>query len=170
MQYRILPLTWREMSLPDPARQRSTEALAQAIYKWTGTPYMAGQCLPGVGVDCVRLICAILNDLRGHEVIPISTVPPDAALHNRETAIAAMRSLLKAYNPTKVENRMIEPGDILVVSYSGGGPGHGMLVGPVKNTLYHSDGRGVVKTGMALPCEFQRVHGIYRLPDRQDWA
>ncbi len=66
---------------------------------------------------------------------------------------------------------VLQPGDLLVVGTNNGGPGHLMIVGVRKNTIWHAGGRGARfdQTGWALGDGFERLFAVYRLEDRERW-
>jgi hypothetical protein len=92
-------------------------------------------------------------------------------MHSREQAIATMRTLRKLYMPNRlVRDGSIEPGDVIVTGPSNGGPGHVMLGGPERNTLWHcNEGIGVRMTGIGFVDGAQRIFGVYRFTDREKW-
>lgn len=145
-------------------RQRvGTERLEAILAGWAGTPYMAGQAQRGVGVDCVRFVCAVLDELQG-VVREVATLPSDAAMHTRRGAIGVMRTIRKRFAPNDpVRDGSLEPGDVIVVGPSDGGPGHAMIVGTRKNELWHSTGRNVHRSGLAFAQGYNRVFRVYRM-------
>lgn len=148
--------------------------LERILDSWEGTAYVPGQQMKGAGVDCVRFVCAVLDELYGFKRVPLPELPADLALHQRNTAIAAMRYIIGLYEPNvSVEDGRLEPGDILVVAQKGGGPGHAMIVGARKNELWHSNSRRVQMTGIGFLGEEghgYKLYGVYRLLDRERWA
>lgn len=171
MQYLQCDWKWRPMSIQQPFADQATEKLRRVIQRWEGTPYMAGQQVPGVGVDCVRFVCRVFDALHNLEETPLENIPADASMHTREGAIQTMRKIMKAYSPiSQVTDGSIEPGDVIIVSYVGGGPGHAMLVGTDRNTLYHADSVGVVRTGLGIAAGQQIIHGVFRKANRLEWV
>jgi len=162
-----LGLKWEPMPWA-PVQER----LKQVLGPWLGTPYMKGQRCKGSGVDCVRFVTGVLDELYGFERVSAPKLPQDVALHSRATAIGAMKALLEIYPfHEEVTGPMIQPGDIIVVGPLKGGPGHVMIVGPRRNTLWHSHQPiGVQITGLAFNEQEQEVFKIYRLQDRHSWA
>jgi hypothetical protein len=132
---------------------------------------MAGQQVKGVGVDCVRLICRILDELHGLEETPLANIPADASMHDRAGTQRVMLAIMHAYQPwIRVEDNSIEPGDIVVVGPPAGGPGHGMMVTTRRNTLIHADQNEVTLAGMGFFAEQQKVFGVFRKGNREEWA
>jgi len=148
--------------------QRRLEGILDS---WLDTPYMMGAQVKGVGVDCVRFVCAVLDELYGYKRAPVPELPQDIALHKRDTAVAAMRFILRLYEPNEsVDNGALEPGDVLAVAPPGGGPGHAMIVGARENEIWHSTGRRVQMTGLALYLGGWSIHSAYRTCDRERWV
>jgi hypothetical protein len=150
--------------------------LSNIFRSWEGTPYRAGQQMKGPkgGVDCVRFAFGVLDELYGFVRCDVPKLPQDIALHNKTTAMKAMRQLLKLYEPNaKVEDGTVQPGDIVVVAPPNGGPGHALVGGIRPNTLWHSTGQFVQMTGIGLlHAGFMpwKLAAIYRAKDRERWA
>lgn len=138
-------LTWRPLPPEDEAFGKK---LATVLAAWQGTPYHEGQQAPGLGVDCVRFVCAVLDEMLLRERTPISTLPPDAAMHNRAGALGVMKKIASLYPHVTVEDESLEPGDVVVVGPRNGGPGHAMIVGTQKNVLWHAVRPRVSRTGV----------------------
>lgn len=162
---------------------KSVEARLEAILRsWEGTPYLPGQQKERVGVDCVRFVCAVLDDVRGTPRTPIETLPQDAAMHNRTSAILAMKKINALYRPnvqafsrldTPLEEVVVEPGDVVVCAPEGGGPGHVMLAGARPYELWESSGTGVRRVGLGgllLDRGQWRLHYVYRITNKQEWS
>lgn len=117
---------------------------------WKGTPYRAGQQRKGAGVDCVRFVTAVFDELEGGQT-DIRILPQDLALHQPEIARGAMRQLLRAFDGRSLPDGYLElePGDVIVSGFPQGGPGHAMIVGPWPQ-VWHSCRSGVVMTGLGL--------------------
>jgi hypothetical protein len=123
MNTRLNNPRWR--CLP-PQILAQQQRLGAILLRWEGTPYRPGQQKEKAGVDCVRFVAAVLDELRGTST-PIETLPPDAAMHTREGAIASMLNIKRAFMPCElVGDNSLEPGDVLVT----GPPGGGRLGGP----------------------------------------
>lgn len=160
-------LHWRKTTGLEPVlADHFEERLATILEKWRGTPYMAGQQCLGAGVDCVRFVAAVLDELYHRAPVPIATLPPDAALHSREGAIAGMKRIRELYMPNDaIEDGSIEPGDVLVTGPRNGGPGHAMIVGPRPSELWHAAGDAVHMSGLGFAGE-TKVFRVYRMRDR----
>jgi cell wall-associated NlpC family hydrolase len=157
-------IVWRPIA-PEP-----TAALARALARWDGTPYVPGAQARGAGVDCVRFVAAVLDELR-RRVTPIETLPNDAALHAPGPARAAMLRLRRAYGPSAlVHDDSLEPGDVVVTGVEGGGPGHALIAGDRPNVLWESPGQGVRRVGLsALRRAGVVVFAVYRPTDKPSW-
>jgi len=158
-------LTWRQ----PPGLDRFCSHLATLLRSWEGTPYLPAQQMQGVGVDCVRFVCAIYDALLQRKRTAMPILPQDTALHDRKKAIRAMRQIRRLYpEMAPVRNpRFVEPGDLLVVGETTGGPGHAILVGPERNTLWQTGTLGVYKGGFGLIDTSQQLFRVYRLRDRE---
>lgn len=148
----------------------------RALWRWELTPYKARSQSRGKdgGVDCVRFVAAIFDELRGKQTA-ITTLPDDAALHNRKSAIAAMWQLVKALGPNvllqPVDGHLyVQPGDVLVTGPIGGGAGHAIFVGPERNVFWEASGTGVRRVGLyALRREGTAVYYAFSPTDRAQW-
>jgi hypothetical protein len=145
--------------------------LSALLAPWRGTPYMCGQQKEGMGVDCVRFVCAVLDDLSRRPRQPVKSLPNDAALHSRGGAIVGMRLIRRLYMPNDpVRDGILEPGDTVVVQHGeGGGPGHALIVGPDRGTLWHSVYPSVCTTGFGFLAN-TRVYRVYRMRSRESFA
>lgn len=174
---RILPLKWRpllfgrDVAKPDyPASDRVTKRIAKVLQGWYHTPYVAGQQQRGVGVDCVRFFAGVVDELYGTQRVPLDRMPQDMAMHDREGAIGVLRTMLRTYPELAVvTDGSVEPMDVLVVAHPAGGPGHVMLGGPQRNTLWHAGTRHVTKAGWSLDGQWQTVHRVFRFANRRAW-
>jgi cell wall-associated NlpC family hydrolase len=146
------------------------DRLEQVLRSWEGTPYVGGQCRKGVGVYCTAFVAAVLDELYRRPATPLPNLPIDIAFHRREGAMAGLRHFLRAYpNWSKVEDDTLEPGDVLVTGPIGGGPGHAMIAGGRRHTIWHASGSKVTWSGMAISGQY-RLHAVYRLLDKDTWA
>lgn len=129
---------------PSPFGKRINEI----IMPWLGTRYMSGQQCKGVAVDCVRFIQAFSDEFRGKKT-ELFKLPQDTSLHSRDTAIAAMRTIVRLHEPVvTVEGVDVYPGDAIVVGPVKGGPGHLLLTGGNCNCFYHATNPMVCQTGL----------------------
>ena len=132
----------------DPAKQ---ELLSEVLKSWDGTTYRAGQQCKGGGVDCVRFVCAVLDEVTGSKN-EIKKLPPDACFHQPETAQAAAQVIRDLYQPNQSIDtafESVQPGDVLIAGPKLAGPGHAMIVGCESGVLWHSTHPHVHRVGMS---------------------
>lgn len=158
-------LTWTPHPNPKIAAN-----LERVLREWEDTPYESGQRLKGLAADCIGGVFGVVDELDGRPRAQHAGMPNDTAMHNRATAIAAMRELVRRYQPAiKVEGREVQPGDIVVTGMIGGGPGHVEMVGPRKNELWHCvPSSGFHQGGWGLFAE-QVLWAVYRITDQERW-
>lgn len=168
-------VSWRPLQGFDGA-SLSQERLGVVLESWLETPYRPGgrQRGPHGGVDCVRFVCEVLDELYGVPRSNLPTLPNDYAMHQRAGAVAAMRFILRLYEPNEpVNDGALEPGDVVVAAQLGGGPGHALIVGARPNEIWHAIGRRVQKTGIGILSgdysEWKFV-AAYRVSDKARWA
>jgi len=162
------------MSFPYWTWSNGLESIRQklegVINSWKGTPYAPGQQAKGIGVDCVRFVTGIMDEM-SNTTHDYTTLPPDSYLHNPARSHAAVRQIIKLYAPfQKVIDGNIQPGDVLVVGPRQGGPGHAYIVGCYDNELWDATGPGVKKTsyagalmnGMILHRAYRVLNSSYR--------
>ena len=139
------------------------------LRSWDGTPYMAGQQMKGAGVDCVRFVCGVLDEMLRQPSTGVESLPPDTAMNNRRGAVDLMRAIRRRYpNSAGVPaGQPVQPLDIIVVGHLTGGPGHAILVGDRPNTLWQAGTLGVYFTGLGLHADWQHVFRVYRFTNRE---
>ena len=153
----------QQLSAPDAA-------LGAAIESWVGTPWMAGQCMRGVGVDCVRFVDAVLCQVRGVTIEPAQRFPQNMPLADREGAMAAAHIMLRRHpNRKRIDGEPIEPGDVLICRRGAmDSPGHVLIAGVDARTAWHAvAGAGVCMTSIAA--HHQHVLWSVRPTDRASW-
>jgi len=142
-----IQLTWGEFDPLSPENR----LIAKSLEEWEGTPYhLFGQAKgAGGGVDCVRFLTGVADDVEGVPRRKLPRTMADAAMHAPQLARGVMRELIRMYDLEVVEDGVLQPGDFLVAAPIGGGPGHGIFVG--LGHLWHStEAGGVVRTGLHL--------------------
>lgn len=170
LRYVSIPFVWR------PIQDRDGEMIGKRVQRvlesWEGTPYVLGACQKQRGVDCVRFVASVIDELYGRRrADQIATLPPDAALHDRAGAIGAMKRILELYPCDPVEDSFIEPGDVFVTGAANGGPGHAMIAGNRQGELWHASSEKVCRTGTAFTTTgLMKLHRVYRGRDRFLWA
>lgn len=170
----IMSAGWSPLRLPDILRVGSEalvlEKLRSILESWQDTKYGSGQRCRGVAADCIGFVSGALDDIDGRPRAQDPRVPVDSCLHDPERSRAAVRDLLDVYKPWVSVSRDLQPFDVVVAGPAGGGPGHVLLVGPQRNTLWHcSQGQGVHMSGWALGEGYESSHAAYRLGDRERW-
>jgi len=160
-------VTWNAGPFDFPTRKR----LELALKGWQGTRYASGQRCKGELADCIGFVFGAIDDIDGRPRAQAPAMPADIALHDPETASAALLALRSLYEPiVVVTDGQAQPFDILVVGPAGGGPSHAMLVGPRPGTIWHcTPGAGVHQAGWCLGTGYEVLHGLYRIGDRQHW-
>jgi cell wall-associated NlpC family hydrolase len=163
-------LTWKPLDFE--GSDKVTQKIEKICALWDHTPYISGQQSPGEkgGVDCVRFVCAVLDACYGVDH-NIPRQVQDRALHDPEGAQAVV-TMIREYYPDHKDlpdgDREVEPGDIIVTGHSQGGPGHAILVGARKNTLWQAMTRRVRMGGLGLLRHYQQIFVIIR-PDKTLW-
>lgn len=164
-------LLWTPADLPG-----LTDRLSDVLASWEGTPYESGQRFIQRGADCIGAVFGVIDDLDGRARAEFPGMPHDVALHNGDTARAALRDLIRRYQPiSKVPQRAdgiycVEPGDLVVTGHPGGGPGHVEIVGVRPGHLWHSlPDSGFHRGGWSL-FDTQVLFAIYRIEDKERWV
>ena len=161
-------MTWKPLDFE--GSDLVTKRIEKVCQDWNHTPYIPGQQAQGEGVDCVRFVCAVLDELYGLD----HTIPrevQDKSLHDPAGAMK-VTALVRAYYPDHKDlataDRCVEPGDIIITGHALGGPGHAILVGAGRNTLWQASRVAVRMGGLALISQYQQIFGIVR-PDKTLW-
>lgn len=172
-----LNLTWTPLQVKGWSLERrllAVQNLRAALAHWDQTAYESGQCFAGRGADCIGAVFGVVDELDGLARRMVAGLPNDVSMHCRETAVAAMRELIRRYAPCqKVKARdgvlAVQPGDILITGIVGGGPGHVSMIGCDPNTLWEATpSSGFQRKGWSLLRE-QRVWAVYRLMNKELW-
>lgn len=147
------------------------DRLDRVCRSWAGTPWQAGQCHRGTAVDCVRFVDAVLMELHGQPLPPLTRLPQDLPLHDRRGVIRAVRRMCRRYpsqtlrGDTKLE---LEPGDVLIVG-RGRAPGHVGIVGKDTRMLWHAlYGHHVCQSPVRVPGGI--VLRVFRPTQKQSWC
>lgn len=139
--------------------------------QWKGTPYKLNMCHPGVGVDCVHFVAAVLDLLYGvRHSKNLKSLPPDACVHNRAGVMKAGRALFKAYPAMeKVTDMSLEAGDLVVLGPLSDTPtaGH-LLIAGQRGKLWQAVANGVCFTGYGHQSTEMLV-SVYRASDKDKW-
>lgn len=181
IQLRSAELVWIPMSVNGWTRDmldKATRNLEIQLEEWDGCRYESGQSFnegePGAA-DCIGSVFGVVDWTDGKDRRYAPGFPSDTAMHNRNTAVLAMRELQRRYAPnTKIKATAegvyyVQPGDIIVTGLAGGGPGHVAMVGPKRNTMWESvPSTGFRQQGWVFFAG-QEVWAVYRLDNKEDW-
>lgn len=122
---------------------KTDSELITEIRSWKGTRWVHGQSLKGVGVDCVRFVCAIgrfAGWVPANYVVPVYEV--DWALHNEVSILEAEISKFAA----KI-GKPFRIGDIFLFLYGKCASHAGICIGG--ESMVHSyRGQGVVESDL----------------------
>lgn len=116
--------------------------MASILDSWRGTPYLDAHDRKGVGVDCVRFVDKVLQELFRISLDPLPKLPAATSLHSPR-GVALMTRLMRSRfgcetirRPTRAD---LEVGDVVLESDSSRPlGGHALIVGPGMR-LWHSD-------------------------------
>jgi hypothetical protein len=154
---------------PPPASLPFSPRLLEILRAWEGTPYMDRQQVCGYGVDCIRFMAAVIDELYGFARVPLPDLPRDMGMHDRRGATRAMRYIKRIYDPVQiVRDGTTQPGDVIVTGPTNGGPGHAIITGPERNTMWETScENGVWRASMLFVN--QKPFRVYRAKDRYKW-
>lgn len=174
IQYLVKNMIWkpiRHSALNPGLVQKITDRLESVLQGWKGTRYGLGQQCKGMAVDCVRFVCAVLDEMYQQPYQDIEFFQDDMAFHSRAAALGAFRTILRLYpEHTALQGNEVEPGDVLICGSKSGGPGHAMIAGTRQSILWHTDGHSVVQTGLVFPqAGMYHLHRILRANDKDRW-
>ncbi len=152
------------------------DSMSRVLSAWQGTPYESGQRFIQRGADCIGAVFGVIDDLDGRARAEFPGMPHDCAMHSGETARAAVREILRRYDPiVNVAQRSdgiccVEPGDLILTGHPGGGPGHVEMVGVRHGHLWHAlPGIGFHQGGWSL-FDTQTMLAVYRIEDKERWV
>ena len=175
MKFDMVNLMWSDKvtGVPDESLPVLKSKLNCILESWEGTPYGKGMQAKQVGVDCVRFVFGVLDELYGHSYRPTLKIPEDTAFHQPKTSVKAMNHLISNYPSERlVPYHLLELGDILITGAKGKGPGHAMIVGSEKNHKWHMDSHFVSRTGPLFTSgnsSLYYLYRIYRIKDKHLW-
>ena len=162
---RLLSLLWTPWN-SDPAVLKRLDTI---LTSWERTPYREHASTPYTrGINCIGFVCCVLDEWRdpdgNSKLVWPNGIPSDVGMNNPKKAKEMMRLLLETFpQHERVNDNTAQPGDILVMGQEG--PGHAMIVGPRKNTIWHAAGHHVHYTGWELPHHCKHF-ATYRLKGR----
>ncbi|TRZ51606.1 MAG: hypothetical protein D4S01_04415 [Dehalococcoidia bacterium] len=164
---KIVPLNIEGLSADDNWLIESR--MQKILDSWEGTPHMDGQQAKGMGVDCVRFVAAVLDELIGTKT-PIKHLPSDTAFHQRDKAVAGMRLFIKQFDGYRIgPDEPLQAGDVLVTGPRSGGPGHAMIVGP-DGFIWQSAYKKVIKSGLeSMSVTVYKHKATMRVRNRERW-
>lgn len=149
-----------------------TEAQRQrflcALEAWEGTKYMPGCCCPQTGVDCIRLVDALLQSTFGLNLSPLPREAQDAAFHDPKVVVRVRRLIKDRFKSVSVridgDSVGVLPADVIEVRCKHGkAPHHVLIVGPDGIRVYHAQsGIGVSWTGVGGVTAMFDITHIYR--------
>lgn len=146
------------------------DRLQEVLVSWLGTPYREGQCVKGMGCNCVFLGAGVLDELFGMEdrrKVPV--LDPEVSVWNDKKSWSVVRAMRTLWHGSD-EVDFIEPGDLLVCRgtdsrTSPANPGHLMIASADPNIIFEtSKNLGVYSTRLS---HARPVIRIYR-PRRKD--
>jgi hypothetical protein len=113
----------------------------------------------------VRFVVRVYDELQGTKSL-VTTLRGDVATHAPHIAQAGLDRLVGQFDLQPC-GPFVEPGDLLVCGPVCGGPGHVMIVGTVKNQLWHASYDRVKVVGMGITGMLGNVlHSVWRMPLR----
>lgn len=174
IHYSVENLIWKPIKHPAlnvGLVQKITDRLEAVLQSWKGTPYGLGQQCKGMAVDCVRLVCGVLDEMYQQPYQHVEVLRDDIAFHSREQALAGFHTIMQLYpDHSALRGNEVEPGDILICGSKSGGPGHAMIAGTRQSVLWHTDSHKVVQTGLAFPqAGMYHLHRVLRSNDKDRW-
>jgi len=148
--------------------QQAASRLQRVLNDWKDTPHMNGQQCKGRGVDCVRFIAAVLDEMAGTKT-PLEHLPNDVAFHDRSRCIAALKRFLTLFKFYEVpEDEPKQPGDVFVTGPENGGPGHAIILG-TDGQLWQAVGTVDGYVPDLLHCQLYKYKTTMRVLDRKKW-
>jgi len=160
---------WSPVEGPDS--EEITRRIDEVLTSWEDTPYMAGEQAKGVGTDCIRFVCGAMDELYGTSH-PIPREMQDISMHNTKGAVRIMKKIRENWPNHRTlgpDERILQPGDVIVTGQAQGGPGHAILVGAQRNTVYQATKKGVRKGGWGFISYFQQIVCVCRPTDKDSW-
>ena len=137
---------------------------------------MLGQQVKGVGVDCIRFVTGVYDEMYRQSYKKFPLVAPESCVTSPKESNRVLKIILDLY-PTDLipieKNKATEvfPGDLICCGAKNGTYGHAMIVGVKPKTFYHATSFNVIKAG----CSFMD-YGVYsfkelrRLKYRERWV
>ncbi len=122
-----------------PGDPQLAARLRVILESWRDTPWVAGQCCKGVGVDCVRFVAAVLDELCGtSHARTLPRLPQDLGVHDAFGAAEAAVSMVRKYPHEDVRrDGIVRPADVIAVTLHIGLT-HTLIVGPDPSVAWHA--------------------------------
>ena len=168
-------LAMRTMDFRWAAPPKYADRLRQCLESWKNCPYMLGQQVKGVGVDCVRFVTGVCDEMYRQPYKKFPLIAGESCINATEASDKVFRQLLEMYpcdviTVNKDTPTEVIPGDLICCGPKGGTYGHAMVVGVEPKTFYHATTFKVTKSG----CSFMD-YGVYsfkelrRMQHRERW-
>jgi len=146
--------------------------LNAVIDSWEGTRYLDGHAARGVGVDCVRFVDCVLQELFRVKLPPLPILHPETSIHcGREVVRMGLLIRDRFASETIRHPRacMLQPGDVVVQRWrTNRYPGHVGIV-DARGKLWHSTQNSGVHFGSLAGGKFVNVR-CYRPDRKSSWA
>jgi len=149
------------------------EQLERILRSWRVPPtrYIDGQCLKGVGVDCVRFVDAVLQELYGWKLKPLPLLPPDTSAHSAKAVMRIGLLIARRFPNTEFKPPFLdhlESGDIVVAAWGNReNEGHVFIIGPNNKPWHAIQESGVTPTHFSHHWNLMRM---WRPNDKESWA
>lgn len=160
-------ILWRSL---DPAIEKR---ILSVYAGWMDTPYMPGQQVKHMGVDCTQMVGGVLDELYRRETKTLITrLPQNSGMHFPKAGFRTALDIRKQFDSFVARDGHIEPGDV-VVTRGVADPrawrrlGHALMAGVKPGTLLHAvNGVGVCWTSVqAIP----GILRVYRPRNKEVW-
>lgn len=164
-------MQWQPLQQPEAAA--ITARLSFVLESWRGVPWIPGGYTREIGVDCVRFVACVLDDL-GHTAIAptLPRLAQDIGKHQPDAAALAADEMVRQWPHEFLRGEEVEPGDVIVTAGGKGGPAHALIVGLRPNTAWHCAPRsGVCCVGLGHigMDALGRAVRIWRPLNKQNW-
>ena len=147
---------------------KSVDSICQS---WARTPWRHNRKTKNVGVDCLHFAASVLDELYGTENSKkLSSLPPDACVHNKKGVMSAARALFSTYpNIKRVHPDTIEAGDLIICGKAAelDSTQH-LMIASSNQKIWHASYPFVHETGPTIPKTMKLV-AIYRSQDKYRW-
>ena len=129
-------MIWKPLQQPEA--DAISARLSFVLESWRGVRWKPGGYLRMPGVDCVRFVACVLDDLEHTSIAPtLPQLAQDIGKHQPDAAAIAADEMVRSWAPEFLRGDEVEPGDVIVTAGGKGGPAHALIVGPRPNTAWH---------------------------------